>query len=88
MSLIDKWKKTDLLKEDDPNLANLLEYMATELNKSIEESDLLSSKVLPLTVELYKEGIKHFDFILILQCLQQGKDNAVEMYKKLIENKE
>jgi hypothetical protein len=84
MSLIDKWKESGYLQEDDQNLANLLEYMSSELDKKVEENNDLFSKVLPLTVNLYKEGIRHFDFGLIVYCLEQGKEDAISMYKKLI----
>ena len=87
MNLIDKWKKTEYLKEDDSSLANLLEYMDIELKKNTEQNDFLLNEILSLTIKLYEDEIKHFDFGLIIHCLAHGKEDAFTMYKNLIKNK-
>ena len=84
-----KWEELGLLVENDSDnefIAPMLEKLSEELESYCVFDKELFDRILPFSVELYKNGVRHFDINLMLTCIKMEENNTISLYRQQIED--
>jgi hypothetical protein len=84
-----KWEELGLLIEGDSDnefIIPILEMLSAELESYYVFDKELFDRLLPFSVELYKNGVRHFDINLMLTCIKMEEKNTISLYRQQIDN--